>query len=226
MNTNDSVQDNPGRTAGEAGWRISRYNLYAEIPGTAMIAVANLFKGMCSEFTPLEMDLLSVVEMLDENHPLIDRFARRGAIVNFDERAALETMGRVACALPHVVGLSICPTLGCNFDCPYCFQDHLAGKMTPEVQGRPRSGDHRRAGRRPRCHAAPSRREPHVRAYAGNLRDTRIPFKVDVRHNAYAGNRDEVDALDSFVMHWKALRAILWKCTRATRPFRPISARL
>ena len=48
MNTNDSVQDNPGRTAGEAGWRISRYNLYAEIPGTAMIAVANLFKGMCS----------------------------------------------------------------------------------------------------------------------------------------------------------------------------------
>ena len=50
--------DNPGRTAGEAGWRISRYNLYAEIPGTAMIAVANLFKGMCSEFTPLEMDLL------------------------------------------------------------------------------------------------------------------------------------------------------------------------
>lgn len=67
---------------------------------------------------------------------------------------------------------------------------------------------------------------PTFERIAGNLRDTRIPFKVDVRHNVYAGNRDEVDALDSFVMHWKALRAILWKCTRATRPFRPISARL
>lgn len=55
---------------------------------------------------------------------------------------------------------------------------------------------------------------------AGNLRDTRIPFKVDVRHNVYAGNRDEVDALDSFV------KQLSEKCTRATRPFRPISARL
>ncbi|MBO7674481.1 MAG: radical SAM protein, partial [Atopobiaceae bacterium] len=26
------------------------------------------------------------------------------------------------------------PTMGCNFDCPYCFEDHFAKKMTPDVQ--------------------------------------------------------------------------------------------
>ena len=275
MSANDSTQTKLGRTAGEAGWRVSRYNLYADIPDSDMVAVANLFKGMCSEFTPLEMDLLSVVEMLDENHPLIDRFARRGVIVNFDERAALEAMGRAACAFPHAIGLSICPTLGCNFDCPYCFQDHLAGKMTSEVQddvislaermmdaaevkdlditwfgGEPllypdvieslserlmalveaRGGNYtamvisngyyltqENVNMLARCKVdlvqvtidglgATHDATRHLRGggptferIAGNLREAKIPFKVDVRHNVYAGNCDEVDALDDFV---------------------------
>lgn len=134
MKTNDGAQAKPGRTAGEAGWHLSRYNLYAAIPDSEMTAVVNLYKGVCSEFSALEIDLLSVADKLSESHPFIERFARRGVIVDFDERAALETMGRAACAAPHAIGLSICPTMGCNFDCPYCFQDHLAGKMSPKVQ--------------------------------------------------------------------------------------------
>ena len=109
-----------GRTAGQAGWHASRYNMMARVPDSKNVAIANLFKGNCAEYTPIEMYLLSVIEELDENHPIIDRFAKRGVIANFDERAALETMGRAACAAPHAIGLSICPTMGCNFDCPYC----------------------------------------------------------------------------------------------------------
>ena len=126
--------NNEHRTAAEAGWHISRYNLMAKVPDTEYVAIANLFKGNCAEYTQLELYLLSVIETLDENHPIIERFSKRGVIVNFDEQAALETMGRAACASPHGIGLTICPTMGCNFDCPYCFEDHFAGKMSTEVQ--------------------------------------------------------------------------------------------
>ncbi len=122
------------RTAGEAGWHVSRYNVSAKVPDSKMVAIANLFKGNCAEYTPIECYLLSVLEELDENHPIIERFAKRGVICKFDERAALESMGRAACAGSHGIGLTICPTMGCNFDCPYCFEDHYPRKMTQEVQ--------------------------------------------------------------------------------------------
>ncbi|MBR3314679.1 MAG: hypothetical protein IKG18_11130 [Atopobiaceae bacterium] len=106
------------RTAGEAGWHASRYNLFAAVPGSDNVAIANLFKGNCAEYTPIKVYLLSIVEELNEHHSVIKRFAQRGLICNFDERAALETLGRNTCARMRDVQLTICPTMGCNFDSP------------------------------------------------------------------------------------------------------------
>ena len=263
------------RTAGEAGWHVSRYNLMAPVPDTKYVAIANIFKGNCAEYTPIEMYLLSVIEELDEHHPIIERFARRGVIANFDERAALESMGRAACSMLHGIALTLCPTMGCNFDCPYCFEDHFAGKMTPEVQddvvaltermldasgaknisvawfgGEPllafdvieslstrlmalaaeRGGEYSASiitngylltqeivDTLERCkvnnaqitidglgatHDATRHLAgggPTFERIVANLRDLKIPFKVNIRHNVHGGNKSEIDELEAFI---------------------------
>ena len=133
MSTNDMHKK---RTAAEAGWHISRYNIAAGIPGTKMTAIYNTYKRTCGEYTPIELFIMSVLDEVSEHHPLIERLARRGVIANFDEREAFELQRRVECttAIDDTVAITVCPTLACNFECPYCFATRGQGKMSPEVQ--------------------------------------------------------------------------------------------
>jgi len=263
------------RTAGEAGWHVSRYNLQALVPGTQLTAIANLYKGTCARFTPLEMSLLPLIGEFREDHPLVKRFAERGVIANCDERAALEAMGRMSCTSARGIELTICPTMGCNFDCPYCFENHSHGSMPAQVQddvvalaermieaagarylavtwfgGEPLLAQNVVESLSTRLMALAEQREaeyiaaiitngylltqeaanmlarcgicvaqvtldgigaahdatrrlagggPTFQRIVSNLRDVRIPFRVDVRHNVHAKNLEEIDTLEAFV---------------------------
>ena len=114
-------------------WHLSKYNIMTKIPGENSAIIANLFRGGFGVYSPMECYLLSVVEELDEGHPILKRFAERGLIVNYDETEALEALARLECGR-GTVNLTICPTMGCNFDCPYCFENHRSGVMSKEVQ--------------------------------------------------------------------------------------------
>lgn len=135
---NEKLNDErePSRTAAEAGWHASRYNVVAKVPGSNAVAIYNTYRRTCAEYTPIEAYLLTVLGELDEHHPVIERFARRGVISDFDEREAYVAQRRLDSATPFggSVHVTICPTLACNFECPYCFATRGRGKMAAEVQ--------------------------------------------------------------------------------------------
>lgn len=122
------------QTAAQAGWKPSQYSICARTENQDAFIIANLFAGTMGKYLPSEAEMLGRLEALPEDHPLVKRFADNGLIVRFDERERLQAMSRKDTEGPPVIQMTICPTMACNFDCPYCFQKHRAGKMTESVQ--------------------------------------------------------------------------------------------
>ena len=79
---------------------------------------------------------MDVLDEVPETHPIVQHLAKRGAIVNYDEREAFELKRKLDCTTAHggTAHITICPTLACNFECPYCFATHRADKMSATIQ--------------------------------------------------------------------------------------------
>ena len=123
------------KTAAEAGWHASCYNLYAQIPDTDYVAIYNTLIRTCYEFSPLETYILNSLDEVPEDNPFIERMARQGVIARHDEHEALLADKMIQASLPPdgTVTIVVCPTLACNFECPYCFAQR-GGKMSAQVQ--------------------------------------------------------------------------------------------
>ena len=62
------------------------------------------------------------------------KLASLGFLVDYDEHAYLRNRVRLECGNTNALSLTICPTLQCNFACPYCYETARSGKMSPQVQ--------------------------------------------------------------------------------------------
>jgi len=108
-------------------WHLSKYNLFAKIPDKDLIGCVNLLKGSYSLLTAEEVEDL-------QNLRANEKFVSQGFIVNYDEIEAMKLFSKKECGFSDTLNLTICPTLNCNFNCPYCFEEHRKGKMSEKVQ--------------------------------------------------------------------------------------------
>ena len=76
-------------TAREAGWKYSKYNLFAEEAELEKVAWLNTLSGSCSEFSKEEYLQTQRVLDLPEDDPLIAHYAGRGLITRKDETEEL-----------------------------------------------------------------------------------------------------------------------------------------
>ena len=108
-------------------WHLSKYNLFAKLPNSEQIGCVNLLKGTYAILSLEEAYLL-------HNNQKNDPFISKGFIVNYDEQQALHFLARKNCYSSRILNLTICPTMNCNFGCPYCFEKHRPGRMSEETQ--------------------------------------------------------------------------------------------
>lgn len=97
----------------------------------------NFLTGKTIELDPFGLAFFNTALEQDENSPVLQRLMKLGFIVDYDELAFIKTAANAASGMSDEIHLVLCPTLGCNFACPYCFENAKARKtdlMSEDVQ--------------------------------------------------------------------------------------------
>ena len=116
-------------------YHILKYALFAENPNNKEeVFCVNLLSGTFCIFSREEFNKLFKFRELSKNDPTLIKFVEEGIIVNFDEREMFEAICKQKPSTSNSFSLVICPTLNCNFNCPYCFENHRQTKMSLETQ--------------------------------------------------------------------------------------------
>lgn len=126
-------------------WKKSAYALPIEVPDSGIFLIFSSFTGRLVEippsYRPIADDLLTAPNegRSDQHEKLRTTLIQQGILIpmDFDEAEHLrEGHIRSKSIQSQLLGLTICPTVGCNFRCTYCYQDHPSGLMGVEVRDR------------------------------------------------------------------------------------------
>lgn len=124
-------------------WKVSRYVTTIDLAGVNTLLVYSGLGGRLIEVPgPYRKEAYSLLEDPDSsrnstNFPLTTLFQEQGVLIpeNCDEAELLkqryEDSRRHKSNSP---GLTLCPTLSCNFRCVYCYQTHPKVTMSEKVQ--------------------------------------------------------------------------------------------
>jgi uncharacterized protein len=118
--------------------RESRYNIWTE-RGSRMFVYNGVSGGLLAMSKSDYDDLRAVLGGDDEarfSEELLGKMLGGRMLVSedFDELDFLATRYAFSRYNRQVFGLTLVPSLGCNFDCPYCFEDKHPSVMDDDVQ--------------------------------------------------------------------------------------------
>lgn len=119
----------------------SRYNMFWSLEDGTRIAF-NCMTCALAEINDDFMDVLNNIENLDYNNldektkTLVDNMLEGNYILkdNIDELKLIKYRHLNGKFSNEGLGLTIAPTLACNFACPYCYESPKTGFITEEVQ--------------------------------------------------------------------------------------------
>lgn len=110
----------------------SQFNFMYENNGK--VYVYNTFSKSLASITKNYINYFEK-ESIEENEDVI-KLKKNGFLVeqSFDELAFLKYYNNKARYATDYMCITIAPTLACNFDCPYCFENKRQGIMSEDVQ--------------------------------------------------------------------------------------------
>lgn len=112
----------------------SRFNHAVQDPRTAQWILYNFMTGKLVRLDPLAYGIYLNARQLPPQTPLLANLAKEGFLTCEDELAALRHATMLDCYDASALTLTICPTMACNFACPYCFENTRAGAMDKATQ--------------------------------------------------------------------------------------------
>lgn len=120
----------------------SPYNHFFPLPGTAITLAYNAFNGALAEIENAHLPRIRQLlansndASSEQDHQFVACLKEGGYLIPdpVDQTAALQSTAKRLRRMDSILGLTVAPTLACNFRCDYCFEAHAGMRMSPDTQ--------------------------------------------------------------------------------------------